>query len=307
MDSVKHYHPYNLDSPVRLERPASPDENNPSATSAGLTDNSASWTGAGRAVALLPDGADSPMQPWNTSGSGTFSPNIPPAANPSGSGAFESVSQTSAALVYEVTTKSDKPSMEDSWYQKGKESEILNDLQADKYYNHFFGTFIITRREMESIRWLARNKRKDEATKMLVDTLQKKYLNPDLCESTKNSKKMTKEDILKEIFIALGNGQSFMQSYLNPDYLKAHHPELLKSNTSSSSAQGSAPVDTRNAQYAAAGQRYVNTGQTKQAPSLKKGSGKNDINNKLCNVKESFPVQETSEPPSPKLPPRFFS
>lgn len=294
MDTVKNYDTCNL---VRPKRPDSPDENNLSAP-----DDIGFW--GDRAVASLPpEGAVGSMRARDC---GSFIPNVLPAAYPSGSGNFDSVSAGTAS-VCKVTLKTDKPLIEDLWYQKENIHVFISDLEPKKYLGYLFQEGIINRDEMESFR--TKNiTRKDKALQ-LIELLQKKYQNPVCCDFNGNSVPATislkKKHVLDVIYDSFALSQTFLQEYLNKDYLKTRN-DRLKSNTSSSN-QGPAPVDMRNAQYAAAGQRYAYTGQTRQAcehedqESLKKGSGK--INNE-----DNFPVQEMSVPqlPSSQPPLRFF-
>ncbi|MGO0309069.1 hypothetical protein ACTL6P_21200 [Endozoicomonas acroporae] len=303
MDSINVYADFNLNgfngsndlnNPVRPQRPDSPDENNASGTFSRMC----------RHVASLQPGAVGPaVQPRETD-SESFIPNIPGPAHFSGSGTFDFVSQTSLASAGKVTSERDKPPIEDHWYQKDKMEYLLENLLPKKYWSYLFQEGVIKEDEMHELRALRIRRPRAET---LVQMLEKKYKNPGLFG-------LTKEKILGTIFTALGQHQSFLQDCLNKEYLETH-PGSLKSNTSSGN-QRSASVDRRNAQYAAAGRGCAYRGETRQGCEhddqglLKKdGKGpKDDTNNKFSNVKDSFPVQETSVPQQPSLqaPLRFY-
>ncbi|MBO9495822.1 hypothetical protein J7438_17295 [Thalassotalea sp. G20_0] len=299
MDSVKVYAGFNLNdlnNPERPQRPNSSDENNASGTFSRMCRQVAS---------LQPEAVGPAVQPRETD-SESFIPNIPgPAAHPSDSGTFDCVSQTSLASAGKVTSERDKPSIEDHWYQNGKFEYLIDNLLPDKYRNYLLQEDVITDDEMNELRAKISYKRKAEK---LVLMIQKKYQNP-------GSFGLTKEKILGTMFTALGQHQSFLQNCINKEYLETH-PGSLKSITSSGNQQ-SVPEDRRNAQYAAAGQECgAYRGETKQCCEhddqglMKKGGKgpKDDTNNKFSNVKDRFPVQESSvlQQPSLQAPLRFY-
>lgn len=299
MDSVKVYAGFNLNdlnNPARPQRPNSSDENNASGTFSRMC----------RHVASVQSGAVGPaVQPRNND-SESFIPNVPgPAAHPSGSGTFDFVSQTSPSSVGKVTSERDKPSIEDYWYQKGKIEYLLDNLMPKKYWSYLFQEGVIKEDEMNELRALRTRRPRAEE---LVQMIQKKYQNPGLVG-------LSKEKILETIFTALGEHQKFLQNCLNKEYLETH-PGSLKSITSSGN-QRSVPEDRRNAQYAAAGRECgAYSGETRQGcehddQGLMKKSGKgpkDDTNNKFSNVKDRFPVQESSvlQQPSLQAPLRFY-
>ncbi|WP_422447443.1 MULTISPECIES: hypothetical protein [unclassified Endozoicomonas] len=258
-------------------------------------------------MASLQPGVVGPVVQPRETDSESFIPNIPgPAAHFSGSGTFDFVSQTSLASAGKVTSEWDKPSIEDHWYQKGKIEYLKDNLMPDKYWNYLYQEDVIKEDEMQELRAIRTRKRRAET---LVQMLEKKYKNPDHFG-------LTKEKILGTIFTTLGEHQSFLQGCLNKEYLETH-PGSLKSNTSLGN-QRSVSVDRRNAEYAAAGRGGAYSGETRQGCEhddqglMKKGGKgpKDDTNNKFSNVKDSFPVQESSVPqqpqPSLRAPLRFY-
>ncbi|WBA82297.1 hypothetical protein [Endozoicomonas sp. GU-1] len=300
MDSVNVYAGCNLNdlnNPARPQRPDSPDENNASGTFSRMC----------RQVASLQLGAVGPAVLPRETDSESFISNIPGPAHFSGSGTFDFVSQTSLASAGKVTSERDKPSIEDHWYQKGKLVRLIDNLLPGKYRNYLLQEGVITDDEMSELR--ARGSYKPKAEKLVL-MIQKKYQNPGRFG-------LTKEKILETMCTALGQHQPFLQDCLNKEYLDTH-PGSLKSNTSPGN-QLLASVDRRNAEYAAAAGRecaYRYRGETKQGcehddQGLLKKSGKgpkDDTNNKFSNVKDSFPVQESSVPQQPSLqaPLRFY-